>query len=380
VLAFGVGFGLSAMRPGVDFGFAHPEPARAWCILSAFLGAMLVLMALRGKRSAEQTAATAMLWFAVIGGVLSIFLPGISILFAIPAALFALGVSAAFAWKPAQALGAWIAALATLAIWGPLLFLIELALGFDMPFAFAIIAALMVLPWLGLFVQTRGEGRWREFVAVAFVGLVVSVVLSALAPSMSEARPRSLNITYFLNTTDTQARVLAGSAERALPDSLANAFAPEPILPGDRSDTWAAPAPVEQIAPPALQDISVTRENGEHVVRARLAMNGAYRAILRLPTTAAPLRARVNGVLTDFADTGGERGDFMNLACQGRACDGVAIEIALGAEAPEDWYMIGQFPGRTTPASDVLRARRGPTATPIQMGDGTTTLSRFRPE
>jgi hypothetical protein len=129
-----------------------------------------------------------------------------------------------------------------------------------------------------------------------------------------------------------------------------------------------------------LQDISVTRENGEHVVRARLAMNGAYRAILRLPTTAAPLRARVNGVSTDFADTGGERGDFMNLACQGRACDGVAIEIALGAEAPEDWYMIGQFPGRTTPASDVLRARRGPTATPIQMGDGTTTLSRFRPE
>jgi len=55
-------------------------------------------------------------------------------------------------------------------------------------------------------------------------------------------------------------------------------------------------------------------------------------------------------------------------------------EIALGADAPEDWYVIGQFPGRTTAASDAMRARRGPTATPIQMGDGTTTLTRFKPE
>jgi hypothetical protein len=99
-----------------------------------------------------------------------------------------------------------------------------------------------------------------------------------------------------------------------------------------------------------------------------------------MPVTAEPLRVRVNGVLTDFADTGGEGGDFMNLACQGRACDGATMEIALAADAPEDWYMIGQFPGRTTSASDAVRARRGPTATPIQGGDGTTTLTRFRPE
>ena len=152
------------------------------------------------------------------------------------------------------------------------------------------------------------------------------------------------------------------------------------MLPGDRFDTWAAPAPVEQIAPPALQDIAVSSESGERIVRARLAMSGAYRAIFRIPMTAQPLRVWVNSVLTDFADTGGEGGDFMNVACQGRSCDGALIEIALGADAPEDWYVIGQFPGRTTAASDVMRTRRGPTATPIRMGDGTTTLTRFRPE
>lgn len=108
-------------------------------------------------------------------------------------------------------------------------------------------------------------------------------------------------------------------------------------------------------------------------------MNGAYRAMIRMPMASAPLRVRVNGVETAFADTGGEAGEFMNVACQGRACDGAAIEIAFGDRAAQDWYIIGQFPGRTSAASDAMRALRGPTATPIQAGDGTTTLTRFRP-
>ncbi len=380
VVAFAIGFAMSILRPGEEYGFAHPEPARAWCVLSALLGAVVTLFVLRGNRSVAQTSAAAMLSFAAIGGALSLVLPGISVLFAIPAVVFAIGALAALVWKPARAVGAWLAAIVALIVWGPLLFLIELALGFEMPFALALIASLMILPWLGVLAHVRGDGRWRELAAVTALALIVSVTLSALAPSMSEARPRSLNITYFLNTTDDEARVLAGSAERALPAGLAGAFRAERILPGDRFDTWAVSAPAEQVAPPALQDMSLTQESGAWVVRAHLAMNGGYRAILRMPMSAQPLRVRVNGVLTDFADTGGESGDFMNLACQGRACDGVAVEITLGAQPVDDWYMIGQFPGRTTPASDALRARRGPTATPIQTGDGTTTLSRFRPE
>jgi hypothetical protein len=377
-LSFLVGLGLSALRPGADYGFAHPEPARAWCVLLALFAGALALMALRGERNARQTGAAATLWFVIIGGGLSLLLNGISILFALPALIFAVGAVGGLFWPPAPRVGEWLAALAVLAIWAPLLHLIELALGFEMPFALTLIAAFMLLPWLGLVAQVRGEGAWRGLVGVLGLGVVVSVVLSALAPSMSQARPRSLNISYFLNTSDNEARVLAGTAERALPESLSDAFEPERMLPGDRFDTWSAPAPVEQIAPPALQDIVVSSEAGERVLRARLVMNDAYRAIFRIPMAAAPLRVRVNGVLTDFAETGGEGGDFMNVACQGRACDGALIEIALGANAPEDWYVIGQFPGRTSAASDAMRARRGPTATPIQMGDGTTTLTRFR--
>ncbi|MCA8886102.1 MAG: M28 family peptidase, partial [Hyphomonadaceae bacterium] len=239
IAALVIGFGLGALHPGANLGFAYPEPVRALCVLSALLGVVLSLLLLRSGKCPSQTNAAAMLWFAVIGSVLAIFLPGISILFVIPALLFVVGVSVSLLWKPAAGIGVWLAALATLIIWAPLLFLIELALGFEMPFALAIIAALIVLPWLGPIAYARGEGRWRELAVIVAAGLVVSGVASSLAPSMSEARPRSLNITYLLNTSDNQARVLAGSAERELPQSLAGAFEPELVLPGDRFNTWA---------------------------------------------------------------------------------------------------------------------------------------------
>jgi hypothetical protein len=218
-------------------------------------------------------------------------------------------------------------------------------------------------------------------VALALAGLSLTGVLAAaFTPAASPARPQALNILYFLDTTTGQARVLAGSARRALPHAFRGAFTTERILPGDRFDTWAAPAPVESIAAPALEAISVTEEGGRRTVRARLATNGAYRAVLRIPLSARPLSASVNGAAADFAETGGERRDFMSLACQGRACDGAEVSITLDAagEGDADWFLIGQFPGLRTPATEALRARRPESATPIQFGDGALALGRVR--
>jgi hypothetical protein len=162
---------------------------------------------------------------------------------------------------------------------------------------------------------------------------------------------------------------------------LADEFSPQTILPGDRSATWAAPAPVEPITPPRLDAVALIEGDGERMVRGQLQMNGAYRTTIRVPLDARPLRARVNGVEADFADTGGERRDYMNLACQGRACDGATIEIVVqDQEADADWYVIGQFPGYRSPAAAAFRARRPASATPIQSGDSAVTLTRFRPE
>jgi hypothetical protein len=380
VSAFAVGAMLGFIRPGEAYAFAHPEPTRAWCVLLGLLAPVLAMMVLRVGANHAQAGAAGVFWFALVGAILSAFVSGISILFALPASVYALAWLVSLAWRPAAALGSWLAALAVLIVWAPMIHLMELALGFDLPAAVTLPVALVALVWLGPLTQARGEGLWRIAAGALAVSALIAVVAAAFAPSASQARPRPLNISYFLDTSEGRARVIAGSAERALPPELADAFAPEQILPGDRTETWAAPAPVEQTAAPALTDIAVAETADGRVVTGRLVMNGAYRAIIRMPIEARPLSVRVNGADARFADTGGEVGEYMSVACQGRACEGAEVAVTLDpAGEAGDWFIIGQFPGASAPAAEALRARRPASATQIQFGDSVITLSRFRP-
>jgi len=378
-LAAATAFGLGLVRPGEDYWFAHPEPTRAWCILLALLSLVLALMLTRASRAGALTGVAGMLWFALIGLAASFFLPGISILFAIPALVYALGCAVSFTWRPGLVVGGVIAAIAALLIWAPTLYLVELALGFTFPFATAALFAVLCLTWLGLITQAQSAWRLTSFVLAASAAL--SVMAAAIAPAATPERPRPLNLNYFVDASANEARILAGSSLRPLPDELAAvaSFAPQTILPGDRFDSWAAPADVAEVQTPTLGDISVSEVGDERVVRARISMNGAYRIIVRIPRAAAPLRAVINGVETSFAETGGSESDYLNLACQGRSCDGATVEIVLGEGEAGEWFVIGQTPAAAAPPAAAVRAARPASTTAIQFGDGTLTLIRLRP-
>ena len=381
-LAGAIGAALAIVRPGQEYWFAYPEPTRAWCILVALLSVILALWLMRGGGRPAQAGAAAAFWFAALGLAGSLALPGLSILFALPALCYAAGALIAMVWAPAQSVGAGAAAALAALLWSPMFYLVELALGYDLAFATAVLMALLSLTWIGVIVRARGEGSWRPPALTLAGAALIAVVAAALVPSASAARPRPLNMVYFLDVAQNEARVLAGSARRALPDALgdAYAFAPVMLLPGDRYPTWAAPADVEQRPYPALQQLEIVPQGGEYVVRARLAMNGAYRATLRMPRDGGPARAWVNGVETSFADTGGGAYDYLGLACQGRACDGAEIALAFPAPpAPDAWVVIGQYPGAATAPLRAAVARRPAAATPIQFGDGVLTLAPAAP-
>lgn len=380
-LAFVAGLGLSLLRPGEQYWFAHPEFTRAWCALSALLGLVLAFAVLR-PADAARVGAAGFFWFSLLGLAGSLFLGGVSILFAAPALIFALGALAALVWRPALHAGAAAAALLVLVLFAPLFSLVELALGYDLPVAFGVLAAVLAWAWTGVIAAAQGQAPWRAVALVLTVGLFAALVGAAQAPAASAARPAPLNLTYFVDTTAAHARVVAGPARRALPSALhsAYAFSAETILPGDRYPSWATPAPTQSAPAPALLDVTVGQAAGERTVRGRLVTNGAYRVILRLPRSAAPLRASINGAGAAFADVGGADSDFVNLTCQGRACDGASVEIVLPADsASGEWYLIGQTPGFLPEAAAAVRAARPATNTPIQSGDGTVTLTRLAP-
>lgn len=373
--AFALGYAFNALRGGMEFWYAQPEATRAWVILLAFLGAAKAQWLLRAP-NAKQAGAAAMFWFGALGFALTFVTPGISILFAIPAVLYALGALISFFWPPAQRVGAGLAGALTLVVWAPLFYLVELALGFSMPIANALVAAMIVLPFVGALIAVQGEARWRWPVVALGGTAVLAMGWAALSPSYSQARPLSLNVNYVADAVAGEGRVVAGPARRALPESLASAavFAPLRVAPGDRAESWAALAPLDTVARPSFENVAAVSERGVRTWRATLRMNGAYRVTLRIPRAAGAQSASVRGVETRFAETGSS-GDFVNLACQGRACDGAEIVIRLdaaGAAAP--WYLLGQYPNTTTEASRALIAQRGAAATPFQFGDSVLTI------
>ena len=128
------------------------------------------------------------------------------------------------------------------------------------------------------------------------------------------------------------------------------------------------------VARPALEDVRIDATADARVWRATLRANGAYRVTLRLPRAAEPLSANIRGAEAMFADAGAG-GEFVNLACQGRACDGAEIAIRLAPEGDDlDWVLLGQYPMTTAPPSEALIAERGPAATPYQFGDSILTI------
>jgi hypothetical protein len=381
LLGAGVGYAMLALR-GAEYWFAHPEPTRAWSALAALFGGVLALMLTRARNAAQAEAAGAA-WFALLGLAFSLVASGISILFVPPLALYAVGALVSLAWKPARAIGGGLALVAALLVWTPALYLTELALSFDIPFVFPLLIALTLLTGLGVLVNAQGPARWRGALAVLGVALIASLAAAFLSPTASAARPAPLNVNLFVDTDTGETRLVAGGAGRALPPEVAGlaAFEAALVLPGDRFPSWTAPVDAETPAAPAITDLNTVDEGERRIVRGRFLANGVYRVVLRIPRAAAPVSATLNGVTTSFADTGGVS-DYVNLACQGRACDGAVFEIVLeaGEAGSGDWYLIGQTSSRASVAADPVRAARPETVVPIQNGDATITLSRVNTE
>jgi hypothetical protein len=378
----GVAWGPFALvlRPDEFYWWSQPEITRAWCVALGFLGLVLALMTLGRASTAAQTEASGQFTFAALGALLSLALPGMSILYVIPAVLYALGVLAALVWKPAQPIGATLGAIVALIIWAPMLSLNELALGFQFPVANSILFALALLPWLGALTRLKAGSNWKTPSLALTGAALVAIVATVFTPGATRERPLPLNISYFYNTSTSEARILAGSAHRALPHEVSSAlhFAPEIMLPGDIAPYWSAPVQAQAVSAPTLEGLTITPIANGRELRARLRSNGAYRVYLRIPASAHAARMRMNNAEADYADVG-ESDDlpgYVMLGCEGRSCDGAEITMTLGATST-DWSIIGLTPGAAAPAQSII-ARRPPTRTAVHFGDNTVTLSTLR--
>jgi hypothetical protein len=382
-LAYLTSEAFAFIAPGVDVWFAYPAATRAWCVAYGLLGVVGAIALIARRCQAAQIEDAGFLTFALAGALLAIVAPGISILFATPLVFYAVGALLSVAWPPARTVGATLAGLVTLGIWAPILHVTELALGFEMPFVFALLFALATLPWLGSVVRLNRGASWRWSVSALGFTAVAGIIATAFLPAATVARPHDVNLLHVSNAVTGEQRIVAGVAARALPKELAQAypFVPESIFPGDDRRFRATPAPIgtPPLQGPALDGVRLDESGGQRTLHAHIRMNGAYRVQLRIPGAAKPGQLTLNRASASFADAGGGAAPtgLSRVACQGRTCDGAEIAVTLaGDPRAGDWYIVGYYPGRIDPAVAAAIARRPATATAIQNGDGAMTVSK----
>lgn len=380
------GFALQALLAGAFPGpwVSRPMPATVafWLLALAVTLATGVLF-LRKFRTPALWGGVWTLW-AVLGLVLSFTLPGISYLFIVPT-LVAGVCGLLFGRSPVGwAVASIVPAVATAALWFPILILLYLGLGLTGLLATAVLLSLVFGTLLPLLPVSGPVARkWVPLAATA--GVIVGTVMAMMSPPFTATSPRPVDLQHYTDADAGKGRWIARSAP-PLPPSLRKAgpFAPRPEPPYAWSPSVArafvAPAPKLSVAPPELAVVSDSVVEGKRHLRLRLTSpRGANVGIVLIPAAAQLESIRVDGQALQRED-GARRNpqqrwrgfNFSALPSQGSEW-----EIVLGSTQPTEWYVLDRSHGLPPFAQPLVQARPNE-AVPFTDGDSTLVSRKVR--
>ena len=365
---------------------AYPLATRVAVWTGALLCAGLVSGALARRAGAWGLALGAWLLWALLALVLSFALPGLSILFLLPA--FVAGVLFAIvAFTPLVRSGVGrevaciVPALAGGALWLPLAFGFESAVGFDLSPAITLAVGLVATGLAPFFALPRGRRLGGGVAIAAAIVVVVATVAAMLLPPYSASDPQQVNLNHFEDRDAGTAHWVGYTKLGTMPQPLVDLFDAElaEVFPWQPGSYMVADAPVTDAPAPDLDLLSDTMEAGQREVEVQLnSPRGADGISLYVPVVAlaADDQAAVSvaGYAFDLVPEDAVRG-YYTLDCFGRGCDGLVVELRLQGEAPVEVLVVDSTSGLPA-GGDVWLQARPDTAVPRNEGDLTLLMRR----
>jgi Peptidase family M28 len=344
-LAFAGHFIVQFLRPG-DYWRAFPWVTSLAVYASALAASTFALLRIAGGADQARLRAAFWLLFTALGAALCFVAPGAAIYFLLPPLAAALGMSGKrwFAWS--EQVGAILAALLLYLTFGPALGLFEELMNGGPLWAFAPLAAAIMLPALI---------ELRPLVAQARVPAILAAigwVAAGFTPAYSADKEQLFTIEYVWDDIAHSARFAVNNDGAPVPFAAPWVRTEMPYTTRRR---WAAPAPALPIRPPAVTLVSQQPAPGGRRLTLRLAANGAETIALIAPADAA-LREAGNGAFVQRFGAG-KASDKYYLRCGGRACDGATIDLVVGGSAPLDLIVVGTRSGLPPLAAPLVRAR-----------------------
>ena len=376
-LAFGIQTLLRAAFPAPWI--ANPLPATLvfWLIpLAVTLG----LAAWLARRSgAAGLWAGTWIWWAVLGLLLAVLLPGTSYLFLVPALVAGLAGIASLSSAPGvRTWAALLPMLVAAVLWFPFLQFLYLGLGLMGLMVTAVLLALFDTT-LAPLAAASGPGvrKWVP-VAAGALAAVFAVVAMVSSPFSPEA-PQNVVLQFHQEAQTGEARWLLRAAP-PLPQAFRQAaeFDPQPgpAFPWSPpfSRAFVAEAPALQAPGPELAVLADSTTGGKRTLRLRLTSpRGARVGMLMVPNEANLESLRIGGQAVEIAPRppGAPAQGWRPFTISGLPTQGVEFELVLGATGPFDWYVADRSDGLPPSGRALLDARP---ATAVAVNDGNTAL------
>ena len=326
-----VAAGLASVAAGTiragDFYRAFPLIAYL-AVYATMLWAMLALFSrYRGPQGRSQLLAASWLLTLLLGGGLSLFVPGASIYFLFAPALALAGIALAERSPPTSRWLLIAAALVQLLMLAQLLALIELLLIDGPLWAVTPLAALTVLPFL----VELDEAVPRPVLLALAVTAIGFWVAALVVPRASAERPAAFTIDYFRNHTGDKAYWTVASKQAPLPATFPGNWSRK-VLDYSSRTRWVSAAPMLDVPAPGLRVLrSMPVGQGRRVWLA-LSPGGGNAVAIRFAKQSKVEALGLSGAALPLPATGDP--EKAALRCSGRSCEGLVIEALFADREP----------------------------------------------
>ncbi|CAM3826380.1 M28 family peptidase [Litorimonas haliclonae] len=360
-LAIALTFVVASIRPEASFAFAQPWVLRAAQSAAGLLGAFLALKFMARNVSGLRLASAGWVWFALFGGLMSVYLPGGLILFAPPLALIALaGLLSFLGARLVATLLSVLAAITFLVIILPASAFAEimLFLEYSAPLTILYIFCFIFLAPLCLSERLKRQPLgWAPAVGLAVVSLGF-LICAIFVPAYSPESPQPLSIAHVESEDDGTSQWVFGKRD-PLPKTMREVtqFNTSP----DDPDELSAQAPEISTEGMRLNVIRDSVRADRRTVTLRIDAPESDRIYLGLQGSAETKFVSLNGLEIE--------GQKQNIVCSGRSCRNLElnVQLPLGAKLTTLGVSTSYF-GLGPESRDLLEARPD-WAMPIQLGD-----------
>ncbi len=377
LLAFGSQFLIGLIRPEPAWWTAYPQAFNVTIFALTSLAGAAALAWLAPNAKRETLFASGWFWFLIIGVGLSFAVPGFSMIYLIPGAIFVLAGGAAWLFPRYQLIAYGIASAMLALIFFPMIHLLDVMMGLSMASMFGVVAAMVLAPMLAM-IGGIASGKKRVIGALGAAALI-GLVITVMAPAYSADRPLTLNFTAHYDMDAQKAALFAGARPGALPkpvrDQLTVGENPSP--PGAPSNLASRALDFSVRTHATATLISDTQTAEGRQIRLKLAAPGARLVRLRIPAGARPTKLTHGGRSVPMIEP---QAGFFVIDIVGRSSDGAEVDVLLAppanapAEKPE-WLVQGIWT-ELPPDARATADARPDTAVRIQMGDVTVTTKK----